>query len=39
MRLPATAFRALLPIMAAAALGAELTACATSSSSSTRPRR
>ena len=33
MRLPATAFRALLPIMAAAALGAELTACATSSSS------
>lgn len=31
MKLPATAFRALLPIMAAAALGAELTACASSS--------
>jgi uncharacterized protein DUF732 len=37
MKLPATVFRALLPIMAAAALGAELTACASSSSSKAAP--
>jgi len=37
MKLPATAFRALLPIMAAAALGADLTACASSTSTKAAP--
>jgi hypothetical protein len=37
MRFPATAFRAVLPIMAAAALGAGLTACASSSTKATPP--
>ena len=37
MKLPPTAFRALLPIMAAAALGAELTACASSSAKAAPP--
>ena len=37
MKLPATVFRALLPIMAAAALGADLTACASSTSTKAAP--
>jgi hypothetical protein len=37
MKLPAGALRALLPIMAAAALGADLTACASGSSTKTAP--
>ena len=37
MRLPGPALRALLPIMAAAALGADLTACASSSSTKAAP--
>jgi hypothetical protein len=37
MKLPTPAFRALLPIMAAAALGAELTGCANSSSTKAAP--
>jgi hypothetical protein len=37
MRLPATAFHAVLPIMAAAALGAGLTACASSSTKAAPP--
>jgi len=37
MKLPGTALRALLPIMAAAALGADLTACASSSTKAAPP--
>jgi hypothetical protein len=37
MKLPATAFRALLPIMAAAAVGANLTACASGSAKAAPP--
>ena len=37
MKLPATAFRALLPIMAAAAVAANLTACASSSTKAAPP--
>ena len=37
MKLPGTVLRALLPIMAAAALGADLTACASSSTKAAPP--